>query len=286
MLTYHLDIAPKSQWLRTTPGPAALAQPYFATEAGLFLAGRHFDTARTHKDSYLIFYTLSGEGILTQGEQTARLKPGTALVMDCRQPQQYGTAPDCDHWHHYWVHADGPGVEAIVGAAPVLMTPVSVSDSLRDTFEHLLRRLPQETAAASLSIGLDIHRILYLITSATLREAEETDRGHAARMEKAAEYIREHYAEELRVEDLAALCHVSRSYFLRLFAQHTGTTPYNFLLRTRITRAKELLEMTDLPMGVIAARVGFGGETNFNARFSAIAGITPGQYRKQALISR
>ena len=66
MLTYTLDITEKSQWLRTTPGTAALAQPYYVTEAGLFFAGERFVTERTDKDSYLILYTFSGEGVLTQ----------------------------------------------------------------------------------------------------------------------------------------------------------------------------------------------------------------------------
>jgi hypothetical protein len=113
MLTYTLDIDEKSQWLRTTPGTVALAQPYYVTEAGLFYAGERFMTERTDKDSYLILYTFSGEGFLTQDGSTVSLTPGTALILDCRRPQRYGTAPGCDHWHHYWVHADGCGVSAL-----------------------------------------------------------------------------------------------------------------------------------------------------------------------------
>ena len=102
----------------------------------------------------------------------------------------------------------------------------------------------------------------------------------------AAEYIREHYAEDVHIGTLLGITHVSRSYFLRLFRQYMGTTPYNFLLLTRITRAKEMLETTDLPVAEIAYEVGFQGDANFSSRFLAITGVTPGQYRRQALRSQ
>ncbi len=287
MLTYTLDIADKSQWLRTTPGPSALAQPYYVTEAGLFYAGPQFITDRTDKDSYLILYTFSGKGFLTQDGDTISLTPGTALILDCRRPQRYGTAPGCDHWHHYWIHADGCGVAALFSVINPdgRASSVTVPDTIRDRFAHLLKRVPQETASAVLSESLDVHRILQDMASASLHEETERRHSHQELMEEAADYIREHYSEDVHVETLIGITHVSRSYFLRLFRHYMGTTPYNFLLLTRITRAKELLETTDLPVSQIGYEVGFQGDANFSSRFLAITGVTPGQFRKQALRS-
>ena len=62
MLSCNLDLEPHSVWLRTTPGAAALAQPYRCTEAGLFYGGARFSTARTEKNSYILFFTLKGAG--------------------------------------------------------------------------------------------------------------------------------------------------------------------------------------------------------------------------------
>ena len=66
---------------------------------------------------------------------------------------------------------------------------------------------------------------------------------------------------------------MSKSWFLRLFRQYMGTTPYNFLLSTRITRAKELLVLTDFSVC----------ESNFSTRFTAMVGQSPQQYRKSAM---
>ena len=42
MLTYNMDVEERSTWLRATPGAAALAQPFYCTEAGNFYGRAHF----------------------------------------------------------------------------------------------------------------------------------------------------------------------------------------------------------------------------------------------------
>ena len=107
MLTCNMDVEERSVWLRATPGAAAMAQPFYCTEAGNFYGRAHFATARTDKDSYILFYTLSGSGLIEQNDQRIELPAGSALLLNCRTPQSYCTAPGQDHWHHYWVHLDG-----------------------------------------------------------------------------------------------------------------------------------------------------------------------------------
>lgn len=81
------------------------------------------------------------------------------------------------------------------------------------------------------------------------------------------------------VEDLAAACTVSKTYLIRLFKQHLATTPYNYLLRFRITKAKELLAETTETVSSISRAVGFSSESNFSYRFSQVVGESPRSYR-------
>ena len=83
MLTYNMDVTPESVWKRTTPSEAELAQPYYCTEAGVFYAQQHFSTARTDKESYILFYTLRGAGLIEQGESHVVLSTGQALLLNC-----------------------------------------------------------------------------------------------------------------------------------------------------------------------------------------------------------
>ena len=113
MLTYNLDIEPGSLWLRTTPTDLALKQPFFCTEAGIFYAKEHFNTERDYKDSYLLFYTIDGCGIIQQNDVMIRLLPDMALLINCRSPQSYRTDPEIGTWTHYWVHFDGEGMKGL-----------------------------------------------------------------------------------------------------------------------------------------------------------------------------
>ena len=284
MLSYNMDVEERSVWLRATPGTAVLAQPFYCTEAGQFYGRAHFATARTDKESYILFYTLSGSGLIEQNYQRIELPAGSALLLNCRAPQSYCTAPGQSHWHHYWVHLDGMGVANL---AEVLLPqgrlcPVAVSRlEMQPLFEALTNAWEQSTTAAQIERGLTLHRMLALMARQLL--AGDESRSNRTLIEQAAEYIRQHYAEPLSLDGLLAQTPVSKSWFLRLFRQYMGTTPYNFLLSTRITRAKELLVLTDFSVSEIAHQVGFGDESNFSTRFAAMVGQSPQQYRRSAM---
>lgn len=286
MLTYNMDVEERSVWLRTTPNAAALTQPYYCTEAGLFYGRERFATARLNKESFLLFYTLAGAGLIEQNGVRIELTPGQALLINCRTPQSYCTAPGQPVWHHYWVHFDGPGVQAM---EPMLipagrLSPVRAEEHrMTAALKGILAALPQEKTGSVVQIGLMIHQILADMAQALLAQEELTASSNQALVQKAVEYLRQHYSEDLTLDKMAAMLPISKSYFLRLFQRVMGATPYNFLLCQRITQAKELLVLTDLPVGEISRRVGFNSESNFSTRFCRMTGQSPSQYRKSAL---
>ena len=66
--------------------------PTTAPRRGCSYAQQHFSTARTDKESYILFYTLRGAGLIEQGESHVVLSTGQALLLNCRTPQSYCTA--------------------------------------------------------------------------------------------------------------------------------------------------------------------------------------------------
>lgn len=59
MLTYNRTLS-REHMAADDGGALALAPPYRCTETGLFYGNAHFSTARTHKESYILFYTIAG----------------------------------------------------------------------------------------------------------------------------------------------------------------------------------------------------------------------------------
>ena len=76
---------------------------------------------------------------------------------------------------------------------------------------------------------------------------------------------------------------MSKAYYMRMFRKYMGTTPYNYILNLRITKAKEYLEVTDMTIYEIALATNFNDDASFSTRFSTITGISPLNYRKTAI---
>jgi AraC family transcriptional regulator len=95
-------------------------------------------------------------------------------------------------------------------------------------------------------------------------------------------YITEHIAENIQVEHLAALVHMSQSHFARAFKKATGSPPHFHLTTERLTLAKWMLSSTQVPLVDVAARVGFQTQQHFTEVFHRYTGITPRAFRLAA----
>lgn len=99
---------------------------------------------------------------------------------------------------------------------------------------------------------------------------------------QALEYIREHYADpDLSLNGLCSYLGISTSYFSTIFKEVTGETFMDVLIRTRMEKAKELLETTALKNYEIAERVGFSDPHYFGISFKKMTGKTPTEYARE-----
>jgi AraC family transcriptional regulator len=81
--------------------------------------------------------------------------------------------------------------------------------------------------------------------------------------------------------ELAALCGLSRSYFIRAFKQTTGLPPHRWLLMQRVKRAKDLLRATKMPIADVAVACGFADQSHLTRVFSKAFRISPGAWQRQ-----
>jgi transcriptional regulator GlxA family with amidase domain len=93
-------------------------------------------------------------------------------------------------------------------------------------------------------------------------------------------WITEHLSQDVTIADLAARTAMSQRSFARHFVATTGSTPYQWLLRQRIQHAQRLLERTELPIDVVADRVGLGNATNLRKPFRRLLDTSPHAYRR------
>lgn len=98
---------------------------------------------------------------------------------------------------------------------------------------------------------------------------------------KVIDYLEEHFAEEIKIEKLAAAYNFNVSYFSRLFKKETGSSPKDYLITIRLKKVQQLLIATALPMDEIAELSGFKHGDYLSKYFKKTFSISPSEFRKK-----
>lgn len=98
---------------------------------------------------------------------------------------------------------------------------------------------------------------------------------------KAIEFIRDHACDGIQVEDVLRHVALSRRMLETRFVSAIGKTPHAMISMIRLTRAKELLQQTDLSIDAIAQKSGFQHVEYMSVAFRKAFGQPPGRYRRQ-----
>ena len=98
---------------------------------------------------------------------------------------------------------------------------------------------------------------------------------------RARQFIHEHYTEDLSLGRISNIVNMSHFYFCKQFRRATGLSFIEFLARTRLEKAKNLLLNPHLRISEIAFAVGFQSLTHFNRVFKRIVGHSPTGYRRR-----
>lgn len=102
-------------------------------------------------------------------------------------------------------------------------------------------------------------------------------------IQKAVNYIKQNYSKPITLDDIAHAATMSRSHLTNTFKLVTGTTPYEYLLTTRLEKASSLLIETNRSILQISYDCGFNNITNFNRAFKQKMGETPSALRLRHL---
>ena len=100
-------------------------------------------------------------------------------------------------------------------------------------------------------------------------------------MTEVFEYIQQHYAETIKIDDLARLAHLSTSQFERRFRSLFHRTPMQHIIQVRIRAACDLLSSSHDTVAAIALDVGFYDHSHFTRSFKKAIGMSPSEYRAQ-----
>lgn len=265
-----------------TPSASAKMTFFYVQEMGYFKTVPPYFTERAGLTSYLILYTLSGKGVLNYEGEEYLLEKGDCFFIDCMKHHKYNTY-DSLGWEFLWLHFYGSSSagyyeEATRNGFKILN--IDTEGEFESAFRELLDLNKERGVFNEVKSSAGIVNIL---TSLLMFDQIRQENLYTipAYIRNTIQYIDKHFKEEISLESLAKLQHVSKYHLSREFKRFYGITIREYMINSRITYAKELLKYTDLTVNEIAYSCGIDNVSHFINLFSDREEMTPLVYRKK-----
>lgn len=233
---------------------------------------------------YNKFYLIEdGLGWLRIGQQEYNPQPGQMFLMPQGVKQSYSYTDKKKTFLKYWVH-----YTATIGDVNLfdfIKTPVFINIKDFNKTAQIFKRLEQfynydNNLTSNLKVKACMYELIALfLEECTLGHIQIRKGGEIQRLKGVLEYIDDNLKKNLTIKDLAEVAFLHPNYFIRIFKNHIGDTPINYINKKRLVKAKELLRTKDMPIKEVAMQVGFPNTTYFFKMFKKNIGLTPNEYR-------
>lgn len=245
-------------------------------------------------------YIYSGKGEFICGNQKFEAQEGDILIMP---PNMLHSAYPCkDSSLLYYALVFSP---ALLGAAsgdrsavecirPIVNGNAQITVHIRPDdrdyapmkilTDQIFACIHANTAHMDLLLKSELLKLFWLLEkSGYISLQKDSGAGYEELIRPALEYMAENFQENITVEQLCDLVHVSKSYFMRCFKETVGVGAIEHLAQLRINAACEALSTTHHKISDISYQCGYNNLSNFNRQFIKRVGCSPIAYRKRNL---
>ncbi len=235
------------------------------------------------RPDYVIHYILKGKGRYHVGDTRYLLETGQGFLIEPNALTFYQADAD-DPWEYLWVGFNGTNVREYLRDVGLNSEQlVFCSDhgaELKHTVVEMLKDPTGSISSQYMRQGLLYSFFAILSKDINISVPLDSD-GKNIHIMRAVEYVRNNYFDSIRVTDIAKYVCVDRTYLYELFRRYLNVSPQEYLTNYRLTRAAELLTLTDLTMNEIALSCGYQNAYSFGKAFKAKRGIAPAKYREK-----
>ena len=157
--------------------------------------------------------------------------------------------------------------------------------------DYVLKPIPYETLTEVLKKAMDVVRKEHSqnlleqygkVYMKQMSDAVKPEEMPEEVTDRAVTYIRSHIADNISVETLAKMVHVSPGHLTRLFKKQFDQTVTDYVLQQRMMLAGELLRESKLSVTMVSDKVGYGNYSYFIKLFKKFYGKTPREYQLDA----
>jgi AraC family transcriptional regulator, arabinose operon regulatory protein len=235
-------------------------------------------------DDWLLIHTLAGRANVIAAQARLAIEEGDTLLFRPGTPHDFASDERFGPWELCWAHFHPPahwiellrwperaaGVHIMPAPAPPLRSSIEVLLVEMDRLSRSRLPLAERLAMNALEAAL----LRWEIQNPARRLLDP-------RIIAAIDHLSQNADRAVSISELASAVHLSESRFAHLFRTETGVAPHRFAEAQRIDRAKQLLELTSMPIKAIAEEVGYRSPFHFATRFKRLTNETPSEFRSQ-----
>lgn len=267
------------------------------------MVGRWNEKVYIHKhDVFHFIYILDGNGRFTIDATTTIGEPGMLFIirpnqmhgflygeerplsnLECtfRLLDQQGKAVDVDILRNF--HSENRGIaleKPLLGSS--IQVPAEWNAYLIDGFMRIIEHndQPAMRITTSFLIGALLAKVVKMSHVSSNELSEVTVDQKIATVKQ---FMLVHRNRSLGLKELAECIHVTPNHLCKIFKKHTGDSPLGYFAKQRMREAARLLGYTDLPIYIIAEKMGFSDPSYFGKSFRSIYGLSPQAYRYRKL---
>ncbi|MDO4275822.1 MAG: AraC family transcriptional regulator [Eubacteriales bacterium] len=279
MKSKEKGICKESDLFFATPGNLAKELFFYVTCTGHFWYEDTYRIWRDNYNSYLVMYILKGRAKVFCEGRAFDAEENQTVFLDCCKPHGYEAKEGLET---LWFHFDGHNTEEfyrylynLQGCVMNAGDPYTIKNNMYKIYHmHSGKEVIDEALQSAY-----IARILAEFFPHRICRDKESPTG----IEKSINFIHEHFKEGINVKMLASQAALSEYHFLREFKKETGFTPHEYLVKTRMNKAKVLLRGENESIAQVAEECGFSNESTFIKTYKRHTGMTPGKFRKMIM---
>lgn len=232
------------------------------------------------RDQYDILLILSGEGIY-RDEKMGDVPIGPGDCVQRLPGLNHSTIIGTNDWREVYL-CMGREIFAALSSAKVFndQKPVLHTGLDFELIQLFIEIHNQMESCDRDELPLIIPKAIGLVTRATyLDRLHEIESDEVNTLKLSTAYIKENVHQRLSVEDVAAYVNMGYEKYRKLFLNHYGISPGNYILNQRIREAQNLLANHDLSIKEIALLLGYTDAYTFSKQFKKNTGHTPSRFR-------
>ena len=282
LLVHETGTCSGSDLYFSTPSEYARRMLFYMSTCGYYYTNYDYRIKRENYNSYMLFYICDGRLSLTSGGQTVVASAGQVGFLNCHEPHEYHTIGNTEF---VWLHLDGSNTDDFYRQAVqmhggfVFDTPYA--EQIKDGIYEIVFSFRNEQPFSEVRLSQKLYGLLAATIDTDKANGEQSAMDET--VAKAIRFIRTQYMNAITLTDVAAHVNMSQFHFSRLFKRGCGCPPHEYLILTRLNRAKHLLKTTDLPIKVIVQKVGYQNVSSFTNAFTDRVGISPTLFRKYSI---